>query len=342
MLLMLLVNGSGHTAIHGVFTVIATAIAVRYGGLPTFLITTTGVCTCILMFTAVFSTKFTCRWPCTSGTWNVTGRYMSEPVRSNRYCALRPNTAMKLGLVEALLKEQEEALSTAQRCQTQITRLVKEQAQLQSLQQSTDHKGKRHKEDLTSLPEEPSDEELLQALRQHEQDTVGQQQPSAATHNMTTAPGLPIPGLKAYHICPAMHLDGSGKCLMLLPYPRTWQAHCPCGHSQAAGNGVLVLFWLSDVQHVCITTIPNMPCYQRTSQQLGEPAPYTKHIAQRLASTSVHSTARRSARHDHVDVDITVRRDGNMCILSQQVLQALAHLTWDEIVLASSRPGFKV
>ena len=53
MLLMLLVNGSGHTAIHGVFIVIATAIAVRYGGLPTFLITTTGVCTCILMFTAV-------------------------------------------------------------------------------------------------------------------------------------------------------------------------------------------------------------------------------------------------------------------------------------------------
>ena len=73
----------------------------------------------------------------------VTCRYMSESVRSNRYCALRPNTAMKLGLVEALLKEQEEALSTAQRCQTQIARLVKEQAQLQvcSKAQITKAKG---------------------------------------------------------------------------------------------------------------------------------------------------------------------------------------------------------
>ena len=228
-------------------------------------------------------------------------------------------------------------MSTAQRCRTQIIRLVKEQTLSQSLQQSTAHQGKRHKEDHTS-----SDEELLQGLHQHEQNAATQQQPSAATHSTPAAPGLPIPGLQAYSICPATHLDGSGKCLMLLPYPRTWQTHCPCGHSQAAGNSVLVLFWLSDVQHICITTIPTAPCDQRTAQQLGEPAPYTKHLAQRLAFASIHSTARRSARNDHADPCITVRRNGNMCILSQQVWQEIAYLSWDEICLASSRLEFKV
>ena len=224
---------------------------------------------------------------------------------------------MQLGLQDTTPKEQEEALGT-------------------------DHKGKMHKGDPTTRPEEPSDEELIEALFQYDQDIGRQQQPSAAEHYMTTAPDLQIPGLLAYHICPAMHLDGSGKCLSLLPYPRTWQTHCPCGHSQAAGNGVLVHFWLAGERHVCLTTTPNSHCYQRTTQQLGEPAPHTKHIARRLAATTVYSTAKRSGRHTQADTDTIVCRNGNMCIRSAQVLQSLAQLTWDEIVLASSRLDFKV
>ena len=48
---------------------------------------------------------------------------------------------LNLGLVEALLKEQEEAQTAAHSCQSQITCLVKEQTQHQRLQQSTGSTG---------------------------------------------------------------------------------------------------------------------------------------------------------------------------------------------------------
>ena len=290
--------------------------------------------------------------------------------------------AFNLELIDALLKEQEEALSTVHRCQRQIARLVKEQIQCQSLKQSTEHQagehstgqGKKQKQDPTPQAEELSDEDLIQALQLHEwrngaqsphstsrqelmhepshqpqmaphnatmedqpQDTVGRQQLSTAAHSMATAPELPIAGLRAFHICPAMHIDGSGKCLMLLPYPCTAHAHCPCGHSQAAGTWILVELWLAGIQHVCTANVPSTVFYQRTAQQLGEQAPYTKRMAQRLAFATASSTAMRSTRHNYANFDIFVCRNGNWCMHSEAVFQSLAHLTWDEIVLAHSK-----
>ena len=47
----------------------------------------------------------------------------------DRYDSVEPpraNLAMSLKLIEAILKEQEEALGKAQRCHSQMTRLIKE------------------------------------------------------------------------------------------------------------------------------------------------------------------------------------------------------------------------
>ena len=187
---------------------------------------------------------------------------------------------MSLKLVEAILKEQEEALTTAHRCHSQITRLVKDLAQEQGLHQDTEHQAtaqsKMQKQDTTPSAEELSDEDLIQGLQLYErrraqsqhntneqepkpqpthqtqmaphnamedqpQDSAGRQQPPTA-QDMAAAPDLPVAGVRAFHICPAMQCDGSGKCLMLQPYPRTAQTHCRCGHSQIEGRGVLVEF----------------------------------------------------------------------------------------------------
>ena len=82
---------------------------------------------------------------------------------------------MSLKLIEATLKEQEEALATAQRCHSQITRLVKEYAQDQRLQQYTEQataqpmgQSKRQKQDTTPSAEEFSDEDFIQGLQLHE------------------------------------------------------------------------------------------------------------------------------------------------------------------------------
>ena len=301
------------------------------------------------------------------------------------YRASRPNAAMLLnvGLVEALLKEQEEALSTVHRCHSQITRLLKEQAQHQITQQGTEQaaentpgQGKRHKVNPTLQSEESDDDNYTQAFQQYElrdkalqqaangqypihdpwhqqqmamhgmtavnpQDTVGQHQVLAPAPSTEAAPALPIPGLRAFHICPAEHLDGSGQCLMLLAYPRSFQAHCHCGHKQTAGNSLLVEFRFAGIQHFCITAIPNQVGYQRTAQQLGQQSHQAKNIAYRLALTSGRATATRGARLASVDYDIITQSEGNWCISSVQVFQSLAQLTWDEMVLAAARPDFK-
>ena len=114
--------------------------------------------------------------------------------------------------------------------------------------------AKKQKQDRTPQAEDLSDEDPIQALQLHEmrsreqsthstkkqepmeepqieqhnaimrgppQDTSNPQQQPPATRSIATVPELPISGLRAFHICPAMHIDGSGKCLMLMPYPNT-------------------------------------------------------------------------------------------------------------------------
>ena len=82
---------------------------------------------------------------------------------------------MSLKLIEATLKEQEEALATAQRCHSQITRLVKEYAQDHRLQQYTEQataqpmgQSKMPKQNTTPSPEDNSDEDLIQGLQAYE------------------------------------------------------------------------------------------------------------------------------------------------------------------------------
>ena len=67
------------------------------------------------------------------------------------------NPAMSLELIEATLKEQAEALATAQRCHGQMTRLIKEYAQRNhnaDYQDTTQPKGqsKMQKQDTTPTP----------------------------------------------------------------------------------------------------------------------------------------------------------------------------------------------
>ena len=284
---------------------------------------------------------------------------------------------MSLKLIEATFKEQEEALATAQRCHSQITRLVKEYAQDQRLQQYTEQataqpmgQSKRPKQNTTPSPEDNSDEDLIQGLQAYERRRAqsqhstsiqepqaqptphpqmvhhnamqdqphyaagGQQQPAAA-QGLAAAPALPVAGLRAFHLCPAKHRDGSGRCLLLQPYPRTAQTHCRCGHGQTEGRGVLVEFWLAGVQHFCVTTVPSAAPYQSTAQQMGAPAHYTKYIASRLELTTAHSTAKRCAMQA-ANFEVIVGRNYNWRLHSEATLQALAQLTWEEIVLAHS------
>ena len=282
---------------------------------------------------------------------------------------------MSLKLIEAILKEQGDALAPANRCHSQIRRLIKEHAQDQRLQQYAEHpaqpmgQSKRQKQDTTPSPADHSDEDLIQGLQVYErrraqsqhstneqepqaqptpqsqmaphnamqdqlQDWVGRQHRIAAAQDMAAAPALPVAGLRAFHLCPAMQHDGSGKCLMLQPYPRTPQTHRRCGHGQD-GQEVLVEFWLAGVQHFCVTKVPSAASYQGTAQQLGAPAPYTKHIASRLALTTASSTAKRCTMHA-AKFEVIVGRNYFWSLSSEAALQAIAQLTWEEIILAHS------
>ena len=83
---------------------------------------------------------------------------------------------MSRKVIEALFKEQAEALTTAQRCHSQITRLIKEQAQDQGMHQYAEHQSteqpmgqsKMQKQDTTPSPAEHSDEDLIQGLQAYE------------------------------------------------------------------------------------------------------------------------------------------------------------------------------
>ena len=284
---------------------------------------------------------------------------------------------MSRKVIEALLKEQAKALTTAQWCHSQITRLIKEQSQDQGMHQYAEHQSteqplgqsKRQKQDTTPSPAEHSDEDLIQGLQAYErcraqpqhstskhqpqaqptaqsqmaphnamhdqrQDRVGRLHDSAAAQDMEAAPALPVAGLRAFHFCPAMQHDGSGKCLMLQPYPHTPHTHRRCGHGQD-GQEVLVEFWLAGVQHFCVTTVPSAASYQGTAQQLGASAHLTKHIESRLAQTTASSTAKRCTMHA-ANFEVIVGRNYYWSLSSEAALQAIAQLTWDEIVLAHS------
>ena len=260
--------------------------------------------------------------------------------------------------VETLLQEQEEALSKA------ITRhrRIKELVRAQWRQQST---SKRPKPDHTPTAAASSDEDLLEAVRQHEeqraqretkataqqpalpdtqhtgtqpgdlmacqqQDGVRQQQHPEATQHMAAGFVLPIAGLRAFHLCPAEHNAGS-KCLLLRPHSSSEQVLCPCGRSQEVGVWMLVEFWLKGTQHFCIATTHTAVNHSH-AQQLGAPSTVTKYLAHRLAMTTATATAMRVPNSTSSEVITT--RNGYWSIKSEDVLSSLSRLTWDEIVLA--------
>ena len=83
--------------------------------------------------------------------------------------------ALNLELLLALLVEQEEAIITADRCRRQISRLLAEQLQRNSLEQITTQVSGEHsagppkkRKHQSTQPEDTSDEDLLEALRLHE------------------------------------------------------------------------------------------------------------------------------------------------------------------------------
>ena len=91
--------------------------------------------------------------------------------------------ALNLELLLALLVEQEEAITTADRCRRQISRLLAEQLQRSSLEQITTEASGEHsagppkkRKHQSTQPEDTSDEDLLEALRLHEM--RGSEQPA--------------------------------------------------------------------------------------------------------------------------------------------------------------------
>ena len=83
--------------------------------------------------------------------------------------------ALNLELLLALLVEQEEAITTADRCRRQISRLLAEQLQRRNLEQTTTEAVGEYSAEPPSKrshhstqPEDTSDEDLFEALRLHE------------------------------------------------------------------------------------------------------------------------------------------------------------------------------
>ena len=117
--------------------------------------------------------------------------------------------ALNIELLLALLVEQEEALITADRCRSQISRLLGEQQQRNRLEQVTTHVSVEHsagppkkRRQQSTQQEDTSDEDLLEALRLHElrasekpAHSPAMQQPAENTqgwqHNAML--GLPLP-----------------------------------------------------------------------------------------------------------------------------------------------------
>ena len=116
--------------------------------------------------------------------------------------------ALNLELLLALLVEQEEAITTADRCRRQISRLLAEQLQRSSLEQITTQVSGEHsagppkkRKHQSTQPEDTSDEDLLEALRLHEMrgseqpaHSPARQQPYETQRGQCNVmPGSPLP-----------------------------------------------------------------------------------------------------------------------------------------------------
>ena len=117
--------------------------------------------------------------------------------------------ALNIELLLALLVEQEQALITADRCRSQIPRLLAEQQQRNRLEQATTHAPVEHsagtpkkRRQQSTQEEDTSDEDLLEALRLHElrasekpAHSPAMQHPAEITQGMqhTAMQGLPLP-----------------------------------------------------------------------------------------------------------------------------------------------------
>ena len=290
---------------------------------------------------------------------------------------------MSLELIEATLKEQAEALATAQRCHGQMTRLIKEFAQQhhKATHYTTQPKGqsKRQKQDTTTTPagqaapsrldhhvvasceDTHSDDDLIQALQEHERrrgppqhgaslqllpvqttalaqaaqcnalDPADQQHYNATTQDTGQFPVLPVAGLRAFHFCAAKHRDGSNRCLKLQTYSLTARNYHSCSPHQF-GQDILVEFWLAGIQHFCITPVPSATTYQDAARQLGAATHLAEFTATRLAQTTASSTAMRYGAP--ANSELIVGSNNAWSLSSDLARQAIAQLTWEEMVLA--------
>ena len=286
---------------------------------------------------------------------------------------------MSLELVEAILEEQSQALSTAQRCQDQIKRLLREYMQRHHNATHNSRSGERHQQDNFAAPFEQaapsrqeqqpaithedshSDDDLIQGLQEFdrtrqqytsqqpthelptapahedqcsESDKATQQHNKGTTQDMVEVPALPLADLRAFHLCTAKHRDGSYRCLKLLPYSPTSGTY-RTSSPHTFGKDILVEFWLAGTQHLCISPIPNATTYQEAARQL-EAAPYlAQHTAHRLGQATAGSTARRCGAP--AGSEIIIGSSHGYTISSVIVRSALAHLTWEELVVAHNR-----
>ena len=289
---------------------------------------------------------------------------------------------MSFELVEAIFKEQSEALSIAQRCQDQLKELLK--VYMQRHHNATHNaqprgKSKRHQQDNTAAPVEQaapirleqqtaitcedshSDEDLIQGLQEFDRtrqqgasqqplhghptapaqedqcnalDQATQQHSKGTTQVMAEHPVLPVAALRAFHLCTAKHRDGSYRCLKLLPYtPTSGPYHISSPHK--FGKDILVEFWLAGTQHFCISPIPNATTYQDAARQLGAAPHLSQHTALRLGQATASSTSRRCGAPANSGLIIGSNHD--YTISSESARNALAQLTWEELVLAYNR-----
>ena len=288
---------------------------------------------------------------------------------------------MSLELVEAIFKEQSQALSTAQRCQDQLKELLRDYMQRHhnATHNSQSRSSSTRQQDNIAAPFEQaapirqeqhpaitcedshSDEDLIQGLqefdRTRQQDTsqqpihglpiapaqedqcsasdqATQQHNKGTTQDMVELPALPVADLRAFHLCTAKHRDGSYRCLKLLPYTPT-SGPCHSSSPHKFGKDILVEFWLAGTQHFCISPIPNATTYQDAARQLGAAPHLAQHTALRLGQATASSTSRRCGAP--VCSGLIIGSNHDYTISSVLARNALAQLTWDELVLAHNR-----
>ena len=87
--------------------------------------------------------------------------------------------------------------------------------------------------------------------------------------------------------------------------------------------------------HFCITPVPSATSYQVAAQQLGAATHLANSTATRLAQTTASSTAMRFGMHA-ANCELIVGRNYAWSLSSESARQAIAQLTWEELVLAYS------